>query len=128
MNFDQNMVMGIFIFCVIFSGLFGIITQKNLIKKLLMLGVMNTGVIGFFIFSVMGDSAIPPIITEENMLNAALNLSDPLPQALVITSVVIGFATQSLSLVFVMLISKRFHSIDEDKVEILVERERENVD
>jgi len=123
---NYTILNGIIIVITVFLGFFGIITQKNLIKKLLMLGVMNVGVIGFFIYIVMGDLNPPPILFKETAMSKIIEYSDPLPQALVITAVVIGFATQSLSLVFVMIASKRFHSIDEEKIEIMVERERKN--
>jgi multisubunit Na+/H+ antiporter MnhC subunit len=43
---------------------------------------------------------------------------------LVLTAVVIGFATQSLSLVFAMYLSKSYDTVEEDKIEKLVEEER----
>lgn len=115
----------LFFICATFvCGFFGIFYTKNMIKKLLMLGVMNVATIGFFLLIGSLHSDIPPIISGNNVVVNSLVFADPLPQALVITSVVIGFATQSLSLVFVMYLSKKYNTIEEDKIEKLVEEER----
>ncbi|HPE67777.1 MAG TPA: cation:proton antiporter subunit C [Thermotogota bacterium] len=108
-----------------FVGFYGLIISRNLIKKLLFLGIFNGAVIGFFI-QVRSFLKIPPLYMEPGQILHIGEIADPLPHALVITAVVIGFATQSLSLVFVMIISQRFHTLDEGKIEILVEQERQD--
>ncbi|HOO31935.1 MAG TPA: cation:proton antiporter subunit C [Thermotogota bacterium] len=108
------------------TGLYGVFFSKNLIKKLLMLGILNAATIGFFLYIGSARSKIPPILNAVNPLFLAENYADPLPQALVLTAVVIGFATQSLSLVYVMFLSKKYHTIEEDKIEKLVEEERKH--
>ncbi len=116
----------LFICATFICGFFGVYYTKNMIKKLLMLGVMNVSTIGIFLFIGSTKSTIPPILktTQEHLLY--YSYSDPLPQALVLTAVVIGFATQALSLVFVMYLSKNYDTIEEDKIEKLVEEERKS--
>jgi len=91
-----------------------------------MLGILNAATIGFFLYIGSARSKIPPILNAVNPLFLTENYADPLPQALVLTAVVIGFATQSLSLVYVMFLSKKYHTIEEDKIEKLVEEERKH--
>jgi multicomponent Na+:H+ antiporter subunit C len=97
---------------------------KNIIKKLLMLGVMNVATIGIFLYIGSTNSTVPPILQSVHSVITQQSFSDPLPQALVLTAVVIGFATQSLSLVFAMYLSKSYDTVEEDKIEKLVEEER----
>ncbi len=116
----------IFICATFITGLFGVFNSKNLIKKLLMLGVLNASTIGFFLYIGSKNSIIPPIISLDTLILRSDYYADPLPQALMLTAVVIGFATQSLSLVYVMFLSSHYHTIEEDKIEKLVEEERKN--
>lgn len=116
----------LFICATFVCGFFGVYYTKNMIKKLLMLGVMNVSTIGIFLFIGSTNSIIPPILKTTQALLPSQSYSDPLPQALVLTAVVIGFATQSLSLVFVMYLSKNYDTIEEDKIEKLVEEERKS--
>ncbi len=115
---------GVLIVLTILIGLYGTIMKRNLILKLLMLGVMNSSVIGFFLFSGIGESRTPPILSPSIQVFTQFDYADPLPQALVITAVVIGFATLALSLVYVMMIASKFHTVDEDQVEDTIEKDR----
>jgi multicomponent K+:H+ antiporter subunit C len=55
--------------------------------------------VNLFIFGVGGVKAnVPPILTDD----AAGPLADPVPQALVLTAIVIGFATTALFLVVLL--------------------------
>ncbi|MEA1884839.1 MAG: cation:proton antiporter subunit C [Thermotogota bacterium] len=116
----------LFICATFICGFFGVYYTKNMIKKLLMLGVMNVATIGIFLFIGSTNSTVPPILQSVHSIIAEQSFSDPLPQALVLTAVVIGFATQSLSLVFVMYLSKSYDTVEEDKTEKLVEEERKS--
>jgi len=121
---DLKFIESILILAVTFIGFLGMVIKRNLIEKLLFLGIMNSGVIGFFLTSGPGKVVLPPILKPGQTLLVESIYADPLPQALVITAVVIGFASLSLSLVFVMAISNRLHTVDGDRVEKLIESER----
>lgn len=73
--------------------------------------VLLSYAVNLFIFS-MGSLviALPPIVTPERAADLA-NYSDPMPQALVLTAIVIGFATTALFLV-VLLASRGFSGTD----------------
>jgi|SRR5690625_2977517 len=67
--------------------------------------------VNLFIFS-MGRMRIglPPLVTDESLANPNL-YADPVPQALVLTAIVIGFATTALFLV-VLLANRGFSGTD----------------
>jgi multicomponent K+:H+ antiporter subunit C len=65
--------------------------------------------VNLFIFGVGGvKTNVPPILTDDAV---ASTLTDPVPQALVLTAIVIGFATTALFLV-VLLASRGLTGTD----------------
>ncbi|MBE0636780.1 cation:proton antiporter subunit C, partial [Candidatus Bipolaricaulota bacterium] len=48
---------------------------------------------------------------------------DPLPQALVLSAIVVNFAILALALVFVMILVERYHSTDSTRIEQEIARE-----
>ena len=84
-------------FSLILVGIFGLLTRKNIVRILLAVNIMETGVnlllvgLGYF----PGGRA--PIITS-SVSAGNLPFVDPLPQALVLTSIVIGLGTTALAL------------------------------
>ncbi|MBS3812627.1 MAG: sodium:proton antiporter [Candidatus Acetothermia bacterium] len=99
-------------------GALGLILKKNLIMKLLSLSIINTSTILFFVMVVYTPGDRAPIgelgVTQ---------MADPLPQALVLTAVVINFGVLALSLLFTMVLVKRYHTLDIQKIEVSVKRE-----
>lgn len=105
----------IIIVCV---GVLGLILKRNLLMKLLSLNIVNTATILFFILVVYRPGDRAPI-----GLSAGVQFADPLPQALVLTSIVINFGVLALSLLFTMVLVKRYHTLDINKIEEMVKRE-----
>lgn len=85
----------VFSICMLFIGLWGAITQKNLIKIFISFGIAETGVNLLFIAiaDYMGKKA--PIISNPEVVSGYV---DPLPHALILTSIVIGTAVTALGL------------------------------
>ncbi len=75
-----------------FIGLFGLIARRNIIKTVLSLSIMEIGVILFFLSINYTQGSVPPI--GENIQNT----SDPIPQALMITAIVIGIAVTAVAM------------------------------
>jgi multicomponent Na+:H+ antiporter subunit C len=90
--------------------------KRDLMIKLIGIGVMETGLTLSFV--VLGFSGtLPPILT------LPVERVDPLPQALVITSIVVGFAVLALSLVFVLYLSSVYHTTDVVKLKKRIEKD-----
>jgi len=85
---------------IIMIGIYGVATSKNLIKAFVSLNIMETGVNILLIMTGFVKGGAIPIFSSPDRLIKAV---DPLPQALVLTSIVIGFATTALGLVIVRL-------------------------
>ena len=102
----------------IILGLFCVCTNKNFIKVVLGLGIIDYG-INLLIVSVgYNAGGTAPIYTEADLVNgvASTYFVDPVPQALTLTSIVIGACVQALALAFVIMIYKKHKSIDADVV------------
>ena len=76
-------------------GLWGLTTKANLIKKIMALSICNSAVVLLFVYhgSLSGNTA-PILGTQEAMV-------DPLPQALMLTAIVVGICVVALAVVLV---------------------------
>ncbi len=92
------------ILATIFCGFFGIVLKKNLLMKIISMDVMSTGVIGFYVLVAAQTGLFSPIASPENPVPNAY--ADPVPQAVILTAIVIGFSIQAIMLVGVMKLSR----------------------
>jgi len=77
-------------------GLYGILTNRNIIKIIISLNILEIG-LNIFIISVgYVKDGIAPILTSATPSGSIF--VDPLPQALVLTAIVIGVGTTALGL------------------------------
>ena len=89
----------------VFCGFFGIIFKNNLILKILSMDVMSTGVIAYYVLVASRTGLVTPIATPDTVLVSA-DYADPVPQAVILTAIVIGFSIQALMLVGAIKLSK----------------------
>ena len=78
-------------------GLYGIITKRNVIKIIISLNILEIGLNIFIISTGYVTGGVAPIYTLVSN-NNSVNFVDPLPQALVLTAIVIGVGTTALGL------------------------------
>jgi multicomponent Na+:H+ antiporter subunit C len=98
----------------ILCGFFGIIFKKNLIVKIVSMDVMSTGVIAYYVVVASRDGLLTPIIAK--VKNAAY--ADPVPQAVILTAIVIGFSIQALMLVGVMKLARDNPTLESNEIEM----------
>ncbi|WP_143287192.1 sodium:proton antiporter [Caloramator quimbayensis] len=102
-------------FLLIVLGIYTVVTKKNLIKTVIGLSLIDYGV-NLLIVSVgfnAGGSA--PIFTF-NEIKPDTFFVDPVPQALTLTSIVIGACVTAMTLSLVIKIKDKYGTIDADKV------------
>jgi len=87
--------MAIYLLCLILFlvGVYCILVKRNLIKIIIGLGIMEYAINLFFILVGYKMKGRAPILAEDQVIK---NMVDPLPQALVLTSIVIGLAVTAL--------------------------------
>ena len=74
-------------------GCFGILNSKSVLNSLFSLDVIDTATISIFVLIAATSGSQTPILSNAPRY---ANYSDPYPQAIILTAIVIGFATQSL--------------------------------
>ena len=110
---------GVTIAIVLFGiSLLGLILRRDLVIKLLALGLLNGSTILCLVSLNTRQSGVPPIVRGPSTVAYV----DPLPQALVLTAIVINFAILALALVFVMLLVERYHTTDSQRLEHEIEQ------
>ena len=98
-------------------GIATIILKRNLIKIFLGISILTSAVNLFIIVLGYRDQSIAPIYTYAPSLNMAL----PTPQALCLTSIVIGVATTALMLSFAVVIYRYYGTVNVDEIKELKE-------
>ena len=93
-------------FLLILVGFWGLLTQKNIIKIIIAFTIFDTG-INVLIVSlgyVVGKTApiIDASVSQTGNHNVVDSIVDPVPQALVLTAIVIGFGVTALMLAYAM--------------------------
>ncbi|MCK5759036.1 MAG: cation:proton antiporter subunit C [Clostridiales bacterium] len=83
----------------ILIGLYGVFSTRNVIKILIGINIMELGVNIFIVSVGFVNGGLAPILTAGSF-SSAMNFVDPLVQALVLTSIVIGLGITGLGLVF----------------------------
>ena len=101
-------------FGLIFIGLFIILVKRNLIKVIIGLGILDTGVNLFLISVGYISKGTAPIFSKPG-LNSA-RMVDPVPQALVLTAIVIGVAVLSLALSLAIKLYQHYGTLNLRKI------------
>lgn len=101
----------LYILCLILFlvGILGIIVKRNLIKIIISLTIMEYALFLFFILIGYKRQALAPIVTAGM---EKLNFVDPLPQAIVLTAIVIGLGTTALLASIAVRIYEKYKSFD----------------
>lgn len=102
-----------FVLATILCGFFGIIFKKNLVMKIVSMDVMSTGVIAYYVVVASRDGLLTPIISKAKNVAYA----DPVPQAVILTAIVIGFSIQALMLVGVMKLARDNPTLESNEIE-----------
>jgi len=101
------------ILATILCGFFGIIFKKNLMMKIIAMDVMSTGVIAYYVLIASRDGLFTPILANTRKGVYA----DPVPQAVILTAIVIGFSIQALMLVGVMKLAQDNPTLESNEIE-----------
>ena len=89
-------------FILILIGLFGALTNRNILRMIVSFTVANTGVnLVLVAVGYMHGRTAPILDAAVPVAEAATRIIDPVPQALVLTAIVIGLGVTALMLAFV---------------------------
>ena len=110
------MIVYLLCFILFLVGLFGVLTKRNVIKIVIGLSIMEFSIFLFFALIGYIDEGLAPIIVQ-NIPSA--KFVDPLPQAMVLTAIVIGLATNSMLLAIAIRLYKKYNTFDIRKINSL---------
>jgi len=102
----------------IMTGLYVVMAQTNLVKKVLGLNIFQVAVFIFYISVGELAGGTAPILAE-----GFERYANPLPHVLILTAIVVGVATTALALALVIRIDKAYGTIDEAEIEELDQEE-----
>ncbi len=94
-------------------GFYAAMAKSNFIKKLIGLSIFQGAVFLLYISMSKIDGGTAPIITGAN----DTVYSNPLPQVLILTAIVVGISTTALGLGIIVRIKEEYGSIEEHEVQ-----------
>jgi len=98
------------LFCI---GLYAVLRKRNIIKIVIGLGIIEYAVNLFFVLVGYRTHGRAPILAKGQAIR---NMVDPLPQALVLTSIVIGLAVTALIVAIAIRIFEKYGTFDITKI------------
>ena len=98
-------------------GLYGVVTKKNMVKIVLGLIIMEYAVNLFLILIGYRMGGVAPILDKSTVKeNFVQHVVDPLPQALVLTTIVIGLGVIALMVALCIRLYERYGTFDITKI------------
>lgn len=76
---------------------------------------MSTGVIGYYVVIASRNGLFSPIVSDRQVVYA-----DPVPQAVILTAIVIGLSIQALMLVGVMKLARDNPTLEIHEIEKMI--------
>lgn len=94
-------------------GLYGVMVKRNLIKIIISLIIMESAVNVFIVMVGYRRDGIAPIMSKTMAAETFVRSTvDPLPQALVLTAIVIGLGVTAMTVAIAMRLYERYGTYD----------------
>ncbi len=97
-------------------GIGAAVFRKNMIKKIIGFGILSNGIHLMLITTGFRAGRIAPVVTPLNVQSFSSLAVDPIPQALVLTSIVIDLSITTLALMIIIWVHKNFGTINSDLI------------
>ncbi len=95
-------------------GFYAVVAKVNLIKKLIGLSLFQSAVFLLYITMSKVSGGTAPIYNEEVSIQL---YSNPLPQVLILTAIVVGISTTALGLGIVVRIKEEYGTTEEHEIQ-----------
>jgi len=96
-------------------GVWGILANPNLVRKLMAMNIMQVAVIVFFIGLAYKDGGEPPIGRHGEQPSAEAHVN-PLPHTLMLTAIVVSVGTTGVALSLLIRIHRRFDTLNDEEL------------
>ena len=115
-NYGEAVAMLLFVI-----GFANLLLQKNLIKKIIGLNVMDSAVYLFLAEKgYISGRTVPIVVNGVQDMEAYIN---PSPSVLVLTGIVVSVSVSALMLSLTIRLYKRYHTLDLDEISARLKRE-----
>ena len=115
-NYGEAVAMLLFVI-----GFANLLLQKNLIKKIIGLNVMDSAVYLFLAEKgYISGRTVPIVVNGVQDMEAYIN---PIPSGLVLTGIVVSVSVSALMLSLSIRLYKRYHTLDLDEISARLKRE-----
>ncbi len=103
--------MTVYILCFVLFlvGLYGVLTRRNLIKIAISLSIMEFSIFLLLVLVGYVDDGKAPIVVPGTESQVYV---DPLPQAMVLTAIVIGLATTAMLMAIAIRLYRKYKTFD----------------
>ncbi len=88
------------------AGWLGLLLRRNLFLKLLAMDVMGSAVVALFVLLAARSGLRTPILEAPVLPQPMQAWADPIPQAVILTAIVIGLSIQALLLVVITRLAR----------------------
>jgi multicomponent Na+:H+ antiporter subunit C len=102
--------------CLMMIGFYAMIGKRNLVKKLIGMNIFQTSIILFFVSTGSKKGATIPIVEHGARAVEAVRYINPLPHVLMLTAIVVMVSTFGVALALLMMIYRRYHTLEEDEI------------
>ncbi len=102
-------------------GFSNLLLQKNLIKKIIGLNIMDTAVYLFLAEKGYITGRVAPIIVDGVTSSEAY--INPVPSGLVLTGIVVSVSVTALMLALTIRLYRRYHTLDLDEISTMLKKE-----
>ena len=105
-------IFDIFPILIFFISFFGIINSSNILKSVVLIILMQTAVIMFWLGVGSRFGVIPPIFEYYIAYVAEPDaIADPLPQALMLTAIIIGIAVTAINITMLNALFRKYKTV-----------------
>lgn len=96
------------------GGLYGVLTNRNILRMIVSFSIFDTGLNILIVTLGYMPGRTAPVIDDKVVTAANISQTaiDPVPQALVLTAIVIGFGVTALMLVYALKLNEKRKSLD----------------
>lgn len=116
LNYGEAVAMLLFVI-----GFANLLLQKNLIKKIIGLNIMDSAVYLFLAEKgYINGRAVPIVVNGIQDVDAYIN---PIPSGLVLTGIVVSVSVSALMLSLTIRLYRRYHTLDLDQISIRLKKE-----
>lgn len=115
-NFGQAVAVLLFVI-----GFANLLLQKNLIKKIIGMNFIDTGIYLFLADKGYITGRIAPIIVDG--VQDASKYINPIPSGLVLTGIVVSVSSTALMLALTIRLYQRYHTLNMDEISTILKKE-----